>query len=260
MRRIRCAWPEANAPVGYAWPMSAAAPFYTRPFSPQGYWNQVEPKAVQQALRHQFTRWGRPERFRVDNGTPWGSAGDWPTDLALWLIGLGVEMIWNPPRRPQENGVIERSQGTGKRWGEPHTCPNADALQRRLDKMDCIQREVYPHRQGRSRWEVFPDLNHSGRSYSKAWEKRQWNIDFVLAHLADYSAVRHVDRQGQVSVYNRNHYLGKRYSGRDVYVTLDPLDRQWVFSTQEGVQLRRKEAEEITHKRVLNLQVTHRRQ
>jgi hypothetical protein len=80
-----------------------------------------------------------------------------------------------------------------------------------------------------------------------------------LAHLADYSAPRHVDRKGQVSVYNRNHYIGKRYSGRDVYVVLDPLDREWVFTTQEGIQLRRKSADEITHERILKLQVTHRR-
>jgi hypothetical protein len=41
-------------------------------------------------LRRAFADWGRPERFRVDNGVPWGSWGDLPTDLALWLIGLGV--------------------------------------------------------------------------------------------------------------------------------------------------------------------------
>ena len=91
---------------------------------------------MQAALRDAFSRWGRPERFRVDNGTPWGSAGDWPTDLALWLIGLGIGMVWNPPRRPQDNGVIERSQGTGKRWGEPATCADARELQRRLDAIN----------------------------------------------------------------------------------------------------------------------------
>jgi hypothetical protein len=239
--------------------MNAVARFCRPRFSPQGYWNQVEPAAVQQALRQQFTRWGRPERFRVDNGAPWGSAGDWPTDLALWLIGLGVAMIWNPPRRPQDNGVIERAQGTGKRWGEPHTCQDSYELQRRLDALDRIQREVYPSIAGQSRWQAFPGLSHSDRSYSKAWERSHWDIELVLAHLADYSAPRHVDRQGQVSVYNRNHYIGKRYSGRDVYVVLDPLDREWVFTTQEGIQLRRKSADEITHERILKLQVTHRR-
>ena len=49
-----------------------------------------------------------PVRFRVDNGWPWGSRGDFPTELALWMIGLGIGMHWNNPHRPQENGVVER--------------------------------------------------------------------------------------------------------------------------------------------------------
>jgi transposase InsO family protein len=130
--------------------------------------------------------------------------------LALWLIGLGVGMIWNPPRRPQDNGVVERSQGTGKRWGEPHTCRDFNELQQRLDEMDRIQREVYPSIERRSRWEAFPELRQPTRTYSKAWEKRAWDMELVLAHLADYSVPRRVDRKGQLSVYNRNHYVGKQ--------------------------------------------------
>jgi len=239
--------------------MNAAARSCRPQFSPQGFWNQVEPVEVQQTLRQVFSRWGRPQRLRVDNGTPWGSAGDWPTDLALWLIGLGVAMIWNPPRRPQDNGVVERSQGTGKRWGEPRTCRDPDELQQRLDDMDRIQREVYPSIEGRSRWQAFPELPHATRSYSKAWEKRAWDVGLVLAHLADYSVTRRVDRKGQVSVYNRNHYVGKQYSGQGIYVVLDPVDQEWIFTTTEGMQLRRKVAEEITRDRIVNLQVSHRR-
>jgi hypothetical protein len=239
--------------------MNAVAPSCRPRFSPQRYWNLVEPALVQQVLREAFSRWGRPEEFRVDNGAPWGSAGDWPTDLALWLIGLGVGMIWNRPRRPQDNGVVERSQGTGKRWGEPKTCCDQRELQRRLEEMDRIQREVYPSIQGQSRWQAFPGLQHADRPYRRTWEKRNWDIERVLTHLADYSVLRRVDRKGQVSVYNRNHYVGRHYGGRDIYVLLDPIDREWVFTTPEGMQLRRKVAAEITHERILKLQVTNRR-
>jgi hypothetical protein len=214
---------------------------------------------VQETLRLVFSRWGRPQSFRVDNGCPWGSKGDWPTDLALWLIGLGVDMIWNPARRPQDNGVVERSQGTGKRWGEPETCPDADELQRRLDNMDRIQREAYPSIKGQSRWLAFPGLQQNERSYSKAWEKRSWNLQPVLDHMANEHALRRVDRKGQVSIYGRSHYVGKPHQGQDVYVFLDPVDREWVFATPDGVQLRRKVAEEITQERILKLQVTNRR-
>jgi transposase InsO family protein len=219
----------------------------------------VEPTCVQETLRLVFSQWGRPQRFRVDNGAPWGSTGDWPTDLALWLIGLGVNMIWNPARRPQANGVVERSQGTGKRWGEPETCQDADELQGRLDDMDRIQREVYPSIEGQSRWQAFAGLQQVPRPYSKSWEKKNWDIDLVLAHMADAQALRRVDRKGQVSVYGRNHYIGRSHQGKEIYVFLDPVDREWVFATSEGVQLRRKAAEEIAQERILKLQVTNRR-
>ncbi|MBV8318944.1 MAG: DDE-type integrase/transposase/recombinase, partial [Planctomycetaceae bacterium] len=71
---------------------------------------------MQAMLRRIFQRWGLPDRLRVDNGHPWGSQNDLPTDLALWLIGLGVNMIWNKPRCPQMNGVVERSQGVTQQW------------------------------------------------------------------------------------------------------------------------------------------------
>jgi hypothetical protein len=219
----------------------------------------VEPTLVQETLRLVFSRWGLPKGFRVDNGAPWGSKGDWPTDLALWLIGLGVAMTWNPARTPQDNGVVERSQGTGKRWTEPGTCMDPEELQERMDKMDRIQRERYPSIEGQTRCQRFPSVQTTDRPYSKSWEKRHWDLELVLSHMAEYSTVRHVDNKGQVSVYSRKHYVGRTYKSQDIYVYLDPVDREWVFATPAGVQLRRKAAEEITRERITKLQVTNRR-
>ena len=239
--------------------MNAVALFCRPRFFPQGYWGLVEPTLVQETLRLIFTRWGRPGGFRVDNGTPWGSKGDWPTELALWLIGLGVTMTWNPARTPQDNGVVERSQGTGKRWTEPATCQDAAELQRRMIDMDRIQREVYPSIQGQSRWQAFPALQQVARPYSKSWEKSHWDLELVLAHMAEYVAVRRVSSKGEVSIYNHAHYVGQKYQGQDIHVFLDPLDCEWVFATASGVQIRRKAAAEITRERIQKLQITRRR-
>src|SRR5205814_1983882 len=43
---------------------------------PQGKWLTVPVTAVQDQLRKAFVRWGMPQTVRVDNGGPWGSAGD----------------------------------------------------------------------------------------------------------------------------------------------------------------------------------------
>jgi hypothetical protein len=215
--------------------------------------------AVQAHLRRVFSRWGRPQRFRVDNGTPWGSCGDFPTDLALWLIGLEIGMIWNPPRQPQKNGKVERSQGVGQAWAEPWTCGSARELQQRLKEMDRIQREEYPHRDGRSRWSLFPQLKHSGRTYSKAWERRHWNLDLTLEHLAEYLVSRQVDQAGLVSIYNRNYYVGKQHHPKNVSVMLDPEACAWVILDADGRQLRTHPAEQLSRERIVSLHVTHRR-
>jgi transposase InsO family protein len=239
--------------------MSVAAGCCGPPFSPRGRWSAVPPREVQAQLRQAFTRWGRPERLRVDNGAPWGSAGDLPTDLALWLIGLGVAGDWNPPRRPQDNGVIERSQDTAKRWAEPFACANAVELQRRLEEMDDVQRREYPSVQGRSRMEAFPELAPSGRVYSTAWERKHWSLAAVTAHLAGYAVRRRVDRCGLVSVYNRNYYVGVIHRGKDVFVMFDPELLEWIVVDAEGRQLRQQPAAEICRERIIGLTVTNRR-
>jgi len=179
-----------------------------------------------------------PGRLRVDNGKPWGSWSDLPTALALWLLGLGIELIWNPPRQPRKNGVVERAQGTAKRWGDPGSCDRAEQLQGQLDQADRLQRDLYPFVGGRSRSEVYPGLRHSGRPYAAAQEEGQWRLERVLEHLASYAVTRRVDRTGQVSVYDRNYYVGVLHRGREVYVQFDPQRREWLFSDRQGQCLR----------------------
>jgi hypothetical protein len=236
--------------------MNAAARFWKPPFSPLGRWSDVSASQVQTVLRRAFQRWGRPAGLRVDNGVPWGSANDLPTELALWLLGIAVETFANPPRQPQKNGVVERSQGTGKRWAEPGACRDARELQQRLREMDEIQRAEYPSLAGRSRLEVYPELQHSGRAYNRAWERKHWSLDLVLAHLARYTVPRKVDKSGTVSLYNHNHYVGYPHVGKRVYVMLDPQRIEWIFADARGQQLRTQLAEQLSRPRIETLTVS----
>lgn len=78
-------------------------------------------------------RWGQPTALRLDNGFPWGSASDFPPGLALWLLGLGADLVWRPPRHKHGNAVVERAHGVCQRWVEPGACRGAAELQTRLD-------------------------------------------------------------------------------------------------------------------------------
>lgn len=259
-RPRRCRWPTAAASPGCGSSTSAVARFSGPRFSPQAEWSKVPPRDTQAELRWAFQRWGLPERFRVDNGVPWGSRGDLPTDLALWLIGLRIGVQWNPPRTPQDNGVVERSQGTGKRWAEPETCATAEELQHRIEEMDIIQREEYPSVRGGSRLEAFPRLSHAARPYARDREAEHWSLEAVTSHLAGYTIPRRVDRSGTVSVYNRSRYVGVSHQGKMVHVMFDPVAIEWIFADEAGRQLRSLPAPEISRDSIVGLEVTNRRE
>jgi hypothetical protein len=156
--------------------------------------------------------------------------------------------------------VVERSQGTGKRWAEAASCRDAAALQRRVDDQDRIQRELYPSIAGTSRWEAFPGLRHSGRPYRAEDEAAAWDLGRVLGHLAEYVVVRRADRSGTISLSNRSRYVGTALAGRDVYVTLDPVEVEWVYASREGTCYRRQKAEELTAERIVGLDVSRHRE
>jgi transposase InsO family protein len=70
---------------------------------------------VQQHLERTFRRYGLPNAFLVDNGVPWGtcSLNRW-TRLRVWLLKLGVDVIYARPYHPQTKGKNERFHRTLK--------------------------------------------------------------------------------------------------------------------------------------------------
>jgi transposase InsO family protein len=68
---------------------------------------------VKEALERTFRRYGLPEAFFVDNGTPWGDpSGQRWTRLGVWLLKLGVDLIHSRPYHPQSRGKNERFHRT----------------------------------------------------------------------------------------------------------------------------------------------------
>ncbi len=214
---------------------------------------------MQADLRQAFAVWGLPCWIRVDNGVPWRFDEGLPPELACWLIGLGVAVTWNPAHQPQANGVVERSQGIGKAWAEPHTARDAVELQKRLDYFDRLQRERYPiDPEGRSRWERYPGLAHAGRPYDPAREPEAWSLARLLEHLTDYVVQRKVDPQGKIRVYNNQRFIGRQWIGKVMWVSLDPVERRWVVADESGREFRRVEASELTEEAIRGLRMTYR--
>lgn len=70
---------------------------------------------VQSHMETTFHRYGLPDAIFVDNGSPWGDASHrhW-TGLRVWLLKLGVDLIYSRPYHPQGRGKNERFHRTLK--------------------------------------------------------------------------------------------------------------------------------------------------
>src|SRR5258705_1159231 len=68
---------------------------------------------VQEHLTATFRRYGLPEAFYTDNGSPWGdTSGVRWTGLKVWLLKLGVRVVHARPCHPQGRGKNERFHRT----------------------------------------------------------------------------------------------------------------------------------------------------
>jgi len=68
---------------------------------------------VKTHLETTFRRYGLPDAIFVDNGVPWSdSSGLHWTRLRVWLLKLGVELIYSRPYHPQSRGKNERFHRT----------------------------------------------------------------------------------------------------------------------------------------------------
>lgn len=185
-----------------------------------------------------FEQWGLPQCIKIDNGRPLvnPSSPDLPTLAILWWVGLGIEVIQNRPRRPQENGAVESSQGILNRWVNPKEFNSLKALNRELFQKAQFQREVYmiPNKDYKTRMSLFPELAQSPRRYSPK------NFDFqkVEAFLAQKAWIRKVKRNGEIKLFAQTIYLGTRFAAQSVSIIYDPHEHIWQVHDSKGALIK----------------------
>ncbi|MCB0635304.1 MAG: DDE-type integrase/transposase/recombinase [Lewinella sp.] len=209
-------------------------------------------RRVQAELILVFEKFGTPHRIRVDNGRPFGD----PTlelvpPLALWLIGMGIDVVWNRPSRPQDNGKVERCQGVMGRWTEYQKCTDAAQLQQRLYREADFYNRHFPIRRqgGKTRLELHPGLTHTGRK----WNPDSFSLGRVLAFLAQGYWERKITSSGQIDMYSRRIYIGAAYKHQKVSLKLDPATNEWRIFLADG-QCIKTQATPFSHQSIWKLE------
>lgn len=198
---------------------------------------QISLKDALDVVNKAFQRWGLPENIKIDNGKPLVNPHyrDIPSKAKLWWIGLGIKVVQNPPRCPQENGIVECLQGTCKRWVNPISKTNIQELQKALDDNSDFQRNHYeiPSKNFNTRIQLYPKLETNLRVYNP----QDFDIKKVDDYLSKKTWKRRIKSIGSVHFFGQQIYIGKKFGRMDVYITFDPIERQWIFRSDRGVLL-----------------------
>jgi hypothetical protein len=216
----------------------------------------MQVKAALQAIMQQ---WGRPQRLRMDNGLPWGTNSKLPSALGLWLVGLGVELIYGRPARSTDNAVVERGQGVLANWTEPAECPTALDYEAQLAWAAHTQRERYRLADGRTRLQAFPALLDNARPYDPQQDAQLWSLDRVRRYLSGFHFQRKVERNGRITLFANNYSVGRRYARQYVEIHLDLLTDEWVMCDEYGTELRRHPVKELSYELIRQLKLAKRR-
>jgi transposase InsO family protein len=98
------------------------------------------------AMTEVFRKYGMPHSLLVDNGSCWGRTDGFYSDFGVWLLRLGIDIIYARPRHPQTKGKNERFNRTLKvEVIQGRMFLSLDQCQAHFDEFQHIYNTVRPH-------------------------------------------------------------------------------------------------------------------
>src|SRR5262245_49207916 len=186
---------------------------------------------VQGRLELTFRRYGLPDAFFVDNGTPWGdSSGQRWTRLGVWLLKLGIAVLHSRPYHPQSRGKNERFHRTLKAEVLAlRRFRDLAEVQRAFDTWRMVYNHDRPHEaldqevpasryrpSPRSMPERLPQVEYDEREIVRSvpttkdyisFKARRWKVP--QAFRGERVAIRPLSTDGQYGIFFAAHQIAK---------------------------------------------------
>jgi transposase-like protein len=202
---------------------------------------------VRGVIRSAFARWDTlPDTLQTDNEVCLGGqpSDPMPSQLTLWLIGLGVEHRFIRPNTPTDQAQIERTHRTLDGFvGLPDRRLDLEQLQQRLDIEREQRNRFFPSRAsdcaGRPPLMAHPELLRPRRPYRLEWERQLFDEQRVYDYLATIDLERKVSSTGQIQLRGRSRAVGRAYAGQSVIVQCDAKTHEWVVYLADGTSVKR---------------------
>jgi transposase InsO family protein len=215
------------------------------------------------ALRLGFCEHGLPQQIQTDHAGVFydnQNESSFPTLFHLWLIGLGVDLVYSRVRKPTDQAKVERQHQTSlwqvwRKSGYKNWQVLFELCQQRRHRLNfdipCATLN------NRSPMKAFPQQYHSGRIYRPEIEHQIFDLLKVDHYLAERSWKRKVAKNQAIKIAKQSYSLGKAKVGQIITVKFDPFLRHFKFCNDEGDFLDSRPAKGLDEQRILgNLDIT----
>jgi transposase len=182
----------------------------------------------QLVLRLAFSEFGLPEQISLDHDSVYYDnrcASPFPSQLHLWLLGLGIQVrfIEKPP--PEEHAHIERFHQTLTRQAlttEPFR--NIADFQKHLDRRRHFINWDYPCRSCHKQPPLlaFPQAQTTSRLYRMEWEAELFDLERIYAYLAQGHWFRSTTTVGTFRLGDLTYCTKKEYYHQNLKISFDP--------------------------------------
>lgn len=201
-----------------------------------------ETEDYQIALRLAFNDWGLPEQLQVDHESVFydnRSSSPFPTRLHLWLIALGISLIFSRVRRPTDQGLTERSHQI---WTNQvirgQTFDDWDHLYLTLQQRRIFLNEHLPCQAlgNQPPLIAYPQARYSNTSYRPEQEAQLLDLQPVYDYLAQGRWYRLVSQSGTFSLGGQVYFISTKLCKQQLEITFDPTDNH-LICRQENHQI-----------------------
>lgn len=170
---------------------------------------------VQAHLTNLFRQFGLPQRLLADNGVPWGNSSDQPlTELAVWLMRLGIRVSHGRIYHPQTQGKVERVHRTmEEELLSRYTFPNRVICQTYLTTW----RETYNQERPHEALDLQPPATRY-RPSQLPFPERLPPIEYATGEI-----IRQVQSDGRIYFRGRICRVSKAFRGLPVAVRPHPV-------------------------------------
>jgi transposase InsO family protein len=179
--------------------------------------------AVKASCRRVFSRYGLPEGIVVDNGKPFAGEGLLGLSrLSSWWMSLGIRVYFIEPRKPYQNGHLERLHGTLKIEATQPPSPKLESQQRRFDRWRKYYNEQRPHEAIAQRYPS--ELYRSG--------PKPASLEALALQYPSPMLKRYVKSGGEFLFSGRRYFLSEALSGYHIGLMPIGLGKFEIFWAQ----------------------------